>query len=76
MARTTIATLTARLAVLEAALAAKSAPAQPVASAHVGPSGKRDGREFPCTATPACTRSLRSAARAAVHGVELGHVAR
>lgn len=48
------------------------APA-PAADAHVGPSGKPDGRRFACTADGGCGRLLRSAARAAVHGVEQGH---
>jgi hypothetical protein len=45
----------ARIAALEAA------PAQ--ASAR-----SADGRDFPCTAPEPCGRSLRSKARAAVHG--------
>lgn len=54
-----------------------SAPAQvsaasPVVDGHIGPSGKPDGRRFACTAEPACGRLLRSAARAAIHGVTAG----
>jgi hypothetical protein len=67
-------TLTQRLDALTA-LVERLAPAvaAPVApTAHVGPSGKPDGRRFPCTASPACGRLLRSAKRAAIHGVDAG----
>lgn len=37
------------------------------APVHVGPSGKPDGRRFPCTAPEPCGRLLRSAGRASVH---------
>lgn len=53
-------------------------PAAPAASDHIGPSGKPDGRRFPCTADGGCGRLLRSAARASVHATgaalkETGH---
>jgi hypothetical protein len=48
--------------------------AAPVAQAsepeHIGPSGKPDGRRFPCEL--GCGRLLRSAGRAKVHGAD-GH---
>lgn len=61
-----------------AAAVAAAIAAQPVSSGSAA-SGTRsaDGRDFPCTATLAtgqapCSRSLRSAARAAIHGVDAG----
>ncbi len=67
-----VAALTAQVAAL---VAAQGAPA----SAGTAASSTRsaDGRDFACTATLAagqapCSRRLRSAARAAVHGVDAG----
>ena len=64
----------ATLATTVSALVPTSAPAVVKAESpvHVGPSGKPDGRIFPCTATPACGRMLRSEGRAAIHGVAAG----
>ena len=56
MPRTTQAELLARIAALEALLTSTAAPAAPAASAHIGPSGKPDGRTHACTL---CTRMFR-----------------
>lgn len=62
-----------KLATVVAAQAAvpAGAPTVVVASSpiarHIGPSGKPDGREHPCTATPPCGRMLRSPKSAASH---------
>mgnify|MGYP001428670360 FL=1 len=68
----------ATLDAITAAVTAAIAAAPPVASGQAGgPSRSRDGRDYPCTAGGECTRVLRSAARAAVHGIDAGgHEAR
>jgi hypothetical protein len=48
MPRTTKAELLARIAALEALLTSTAAPAAPVVAAHIGPSGKPDGRSHAC----------------------------
>ena len=45
----------------------------PVSGAQAsGPARSRDGRDFACTADKPCSRMLRSATRAAIHGVDKG----
>ena len=56
MPRTTTAQLIERIAALEALLTAQATPAAPVASAHIGPSGRPDGRTHACAL---CTRMFR-----------------
>ena len=72
----TIAAMSAQMADLTATVAALSAPTAapvaPVAAVHIGPSGKPDGRRFPCTAPTPCGRLLRGEKRASIHGVEAG----
>jgi hypothetical protein len=78
-------TLAARVDALTAAVAALVAAQAPAGArttaqagepVHVGPSGKPDGRRFLCTTDKPCGRLLRSAKRAAIHGVaEGGHTA-
>lgn len=74
-----MAALEAKIEALTAALAAKPASGAQAS----GPSRSADGRDFACTAalpigqdgkpvTVPCSRMLRSAARAAIHGVEAG----
>lgn len=67
-------TLTEQVAALTAMVAAlTAAQAAPASGASAsGPARSADGRDFPCTAGGACTRRLRSKARAAVHGVDAG----
>lgn len=67
-------TLSEQVAALTAAVAAlMAAQAAPVASADAASHTRSaDGRDFPCTAAKPCSRSLRSAKRAAVHGVDAG----
>jgi hypothetical protein len=67
-------TLTEQVAALTAAVAAlTAAQAAPTSGASAsGPARSADGRDFPCTAGGDCTRRLRSAARAAIHGVDAG----
>ena len=62
--------LTAAVATLVAAQASTVAPS--VATPAIAPERSKDGRDFPCTAASPCSRSLRSAKRAAVHGVDAG----
>ena len=63
---------------LTAALTAKSAPvvAQADAESHVRTFATKAQREagegFACTAEPKCSRQLRTAKRAAVHGIAAG----
>ncbi len=69
-----VASLTALVTPL---VVAQSSTSAPTAKTEVARS--KDGRDFACTATDgaACSRSLRSAKRAATHGVEAGgHEAR
>jgi hypothetical protein len=80
--RQTLAARVDALTVAVEALVAAQAPvgarttAQAGEPVHVGPSGKPDGRRFLCTADKPCGRLLRSAKRAAVHGVDAGgHIA-
>lgn len=69
----TLAAAVAQLATVVSALTPTGSPAQvAVADQHIGPSGKADGRRFACTADGGCGRLLRSAARAAIHGVAAG----
>ena len=53
-------------AALRLALKARTTPAQAAAAAAFV------GKGFPCTAKPPCGRTFRTAARAAIHGVEAG----
>jgi len=74
----------ADLAAIAALIDARVAVAAPVAApaeAHVRTFATKAMREagegFPCTAEPACSRVLRTAKRAAVHGIAAGgHEAR
>ena len=66
-------TLTEQVAALTAMVAALTAAQAPTSGAQAsGPARSADGRDFPCTAGGACTRRLRSKARAAIHGVDAG----
>lgn len=65
MPRTTLATLAAEVARLTALL--DSAPVTAAASAHFAKS------DIACSATPPCGRTdLRTAKRAAIHGIDVG----
>jgi hypothetical protein len=64
MARTNSAELLARIAKLEALLV-EAAPVA-AASAHFS------ARDIPCSADKPCSRTFRTAKRAAVHGVDKG----
>jgi hypothetical protein len=68
----------ATLTTLVTPLVAASSTTAPAASeTPLAPVRSKDGRDFPCTAASPCSRSLRSAKRAATHGVEAGgHEAR
>jgi hypothetical protein len=70
------ATLDAITAAVAAALAAQAAPASAPAEAHVRTFATKAQREagdgFACTAEPKCSRQLRTAKRAAVHGIAAG----
>ena len=72
MPRTSMADVLAAVTALAAEVAtlkaAASAPAAAVVSGHVGPSGRPDGRRFPCTVEPGvCTKLTRSPEAAATH---------
>jgi hypothetical protein len=70
-------TLDAIAAAVAAAFAAQAAVSAPATGSAAQPSRSKDGRDFPCAADKPCSRSLRSANRAAVHGVVAGgHEAR
>ena len=70
-------TLSEQVAALTAMVASLTA-AQPVSSGSAASDTRSaDGRDFPCTATlaagqAACSRSLRSKERAAIHGTDAG----
>lgn len=70
-------------AIVDAALARALGKRAPVREHKVSePVRSLDGRDFACTATPACGRMLRSKARASVHAADnaslalAGHIAR
>ena len=59
--------------------AAQTADGVAVVDGHKGPSGKLDGRRYPCTADGGCGLLLRSKSRAAIHSTnvkESGHADR
>ena len=68
----TLAEQVAALTAMVADLTAKLASAPVSGASASGPARSADGRDFPCTAEKPCSRSLRSAKRAAIHGVDAG----
>jgi hypothetical protein len=74
MPRTTTAELLARISALEALLTTQAAPVAPVVAAHIGPSGKPDGRTNACTVEPGvCTKLTRGPLSAASHDASAAH---
>ena len=71
MARSNTTTLLAEIAAMRAEIAAlrtsTSAPVAPIVAAHVGPSGKPDGRTRACNAAVPCDRLFRSDSGRAWH---------